>query len=221
MTPFGRRVTLDELAIRHGTDKSSLLNRFTARYVPYLEPRRDQPLTLLEIGVATGASLRMWRDYFERARIHGADVREDLADRSGLGDRVAIHHLDQADAGGVEGLVCRIAAESGGLDIVVDDGSHFSSHQILTFKTIFPLLRPGGLYFVEDVTTSYRAEPYGGGLGRPDTFLRFALDLVHFIPMSMGSVPPREPWEHDVDMVHFHGHGGLVVVGKPAVSSSP
>jgi hypothetical protein len=32
--------------------------------------------------------------------------------------------------------------------------------------------------------------------------------------MSMGGVPPREPWERDLDFVHVHGYGGLLAVGK-------
>jgi len=163
--------SLDQIAQKHGTDKSSLLNALTEKYEMYLEPRRAERLVLLEIGIDQGASLRTWHEYFPHAVIAG-------------------------------------------LDIVIDDGSHLCSHQITSYKALYPYLNPGGIYFTEDVTTSYREEPYGGGLGRPDTFLRFAQDLVPFIPMSMGCVPARHPWEADIDFVHFSGYGGLVAIGK-------
>ena len=46
-------------------------------------------------------------------------------------------------------------AGSGPFDIVIDDGSHVPEHQIATFKTLWPALRGGGLYAVEDIETSY------------------------------------------------------------------
>jgi demethylmacrocin O-methyltransferase len=48
-----------------------------------------------------------------------------------------------------------VSEEIGGIDIVVDDGSHVNSHVITSFKTLFPLLRKGGCYVVEDIHTSY------------------------------------------------------------------
>ncbi|HEV8630429.1 MAG TPA: class I SAM-dependent methyltransferase [Thermoanaerobaculia bacterium] len=205
---------LDELAIRHQTDKSSLLNAFTEKYVPYLEPRRQDALTLLEIGVSTGGSLRMWRDYFPRGLILGIDVVDAALAIPNLPPGVRTHRVDQGDRAQLEAFATAVAGERGGFDLIVDDGSHLCAHQILAFKTLFPYLRPGGIYFVEDVTTSYREDPYGGGVGRPDSLLRFAQDLIPFIPMSMGGVPPREAWERDLDFVHVHGFGGLLAVGK-------
>lgn len=208
------RPTLDELAILHGTDKSSRLNAFTEKYAPYLEPRRDEPLTLLEIGVMQGASLRMWHDYFPRALVVGIDVVLEAPGLDGLAPAVRTARVDQSDDAQLRRFAEDLRAERGGFDLVIDDGSHLCRHQILSFKTLFPFVKPGGVYFVEDVTTSYRTEPYGGGLGRPDTFLRFAQDLVSFIPMSMGCIAAREPWEADLDFVHVYGYGGLVAVGR-------
>jgi hypothetical protein len=211
---FTGRPTLDELAIRHGTDKSSQLNAFTEKYAPYLEPRRDEDLTLLEIGIHRGASLRMWHDYFPRALVIGLDIVAAAPSLEDLAPAVRTARADQSDPAQLRQLGEALLAERGGLDLVIDDGSHLCSHQIVSFKSLFPFVKPGGIYFVEDVTTSYRPEPYGGGLGRPDTFLRFAQDLVPFIPMSMGCAPARERWELDLDFVHVYGYGGLVAVGK-------
>jgi hypothetical protein len=61
--------TLDELALKHGADKSSEQHAFTAVYERFLEPLRELPITMLEIGVFEGASVRMWRDNYQLARI--------------------------------------------------------------------------------------------------------------------------------------------------------
>jgi len=205
--------SLDQIAQKHGTDKSSLLNALTEKYEMYLEPRRAERLVLLEIGIYQGASIRTWHEYFPRAVIAGLDVVEPPADLRALAPRVTTFRADQSDAEQLRAVAEKLKA-AGGLDIVIDDGSHLCSHQITSYKVLYPYLNPGGIYFAEDVTTSYREEPYGGGLGRPDTFLRFAQDLVPFIPMSMGCVPAHHPWEADLDFVHFSGYGGLVAIGK-------
>ncbi len=209
---FRRRATLDQLALRHGTDKSSAANAFTELYEPFLEPLRGEALTLVEVGVLDGASVRLWLDYFPRAQVVAVDLLpERLAALRGV-DRVTPEQVDQGDAAALDGLAARLAARRD-LRVVIDDGSHLMHHQILTFQKLFPVVVPGGIYFVEDVTTSYDPH-HGGGAGRPDTFLRFAKDLVDFVPMSMGSTPPRQPWERDLAFVHLAGHGGLAAVGK-------
>lgn len=46
-------------------------------------------------------------------------------------------------------------------DIIIDDGCHIVEHQITSFKTLFPLIKPKGMYIIEDLHTSYWKE-YGG-----------------------------------------------------------
>jgi cephalosporin hydroxylase len=168
---------------------------------------------LLEIGIYQGGSIRTWHEYFPSATIAGVDIVEPPPGLRELAPRVKTFQADQSDPQQLRAIAETFKA-SGGIDIVIDDGSHLCSHQITSYKALYPYLNPGGIYFVEDVTTSYRENPYEGGLGRPDTCIRFAQDLVPFIPMSMGCVPARHPWEADLDFIHFSGYGGLIAIGK-------
>ncbi len=45
----------------------------------------------------------------------------------------------------------------GPFDIGIDDGSHIWCHQILAFERLWPAIKRGGLYVIEDVLTSYDA----------------------------------------------------------------
>jgi len=45
--------------------------------------------------------------------------------------------------------------ERGGWDIIIDDGSHVPRHQLITFTSLFPCVRPGGVYVIEDIESSY------------------------------------------------------------------
>ena len=57
-------MTLDELAIKYAADKSSHSHKYTQFYDLFFTPVKNSNLKILEIGIASGASLKMWRDYF-------------------------------------------------------------------------------------------------------------------------------------------------------------
>ena len=65
-------------------------------------------------------------------------------------------------------------------DIIIDDGSHINSHQIETFKILFPKLKIGGYYFIEDVQTSYYLSDGGDGfyLNNKKTAINFFKTMI-------------------------------------------
>jgi hypothetical protein len=65
----------------------------------------------------------------------------------------------------------------GGLDVVLDDGSHVASHQRASFNVLFLLLREGGLCIIEDMHTAYWPH-CEGGLKRWGTAVEFLKDKV-------------------------------------------
>jgi len=165
--------SLDAIGIHFGTDKSSRHHDYLNFYEQTFARRRHEPLTLLEIGVFNGASLRTWREYFPNARIVGADI-EPMA-RRWRGDRIEIEYMDQSN---LEDLT-RVAIKHGPFDIIIEDGSHLWEHQITTLKTLYPFLRAGGLYVVEDLQTNYgdmRAEYRGVASQTCVEFLKTWLD---------------------------------------------
>ena len=169
------RPGLDASGLRHGTDKSSLHHDFLRLYESFLAPLRDQPLRILEIGVWAGQSLQTWAEYFPHAQVIGADIDPDA--RRFAGGRIAVEVADQSDAAQLVAL----AAAHGPFDLVVDDGSHVWTHQILTLRTLLPHVRPGGLYVLEDIDTSYGtlATQYNGGATvSPVQYLRTMSDYL-------------------------------------------
>src|SRR5690606_25272310 len=74
-----------------------------------------------------------------------------------------------------------VVGEMGGIDIVLDDGSHVAAHQATSFDVLFPLLAEGGLYVVEDLHTAYWRE-FGGGYRSTQSFvarLKTLIDDMH------------------------------------------
>ena len=103
-------------------------------------------LCLLEIGVYSGGSLGMWREYFgPGVRIFGVDIAEEC--KAYEDDRTTIFVGDQSD----RDFWARVRREAPPFDIVIDDGSHEQDHQIISLEEVFPHVRSGGVYLCEDV----------------------------------------------------------------------
>ncbi|RUV22373.1 MAG: class I SAM-dependent methyltransferase [Mesorhizobium sp.] len=146
-------------------------------YDRYLSPYRNlsRPLHFLEIGIADGGSFNVWRPYFgERAILFGIDISPSSAVKvESLGMNCHGRVGSQADPK----FLASIVEEMGGLDIVIDDGSHIAEHQLASFRTLFPLLSNGGVYICEDLHTAYW-EDWQGGLRRPGTFIEVVKDII-------------------------------------------
>jgi hypothetical protein len=131
-----------------------------------------RPLRFLEIGVSHGGSLEVWRRYFgPDAIIVGIDIDERCAAFDGEAARVRIGSQDDP------AFLRAVVEEMGGVDIVLDDGSHVARHQRASFEVLFPLLEVGGLYVVEDLHTAYWAK-FGGGRRRRGTFIEVVKELA-------------------------------------------
>lgn len=151
MDDFRATASLDLLGIRSGTDKSRLRHDYLRHYEPSIAHLRNEPITLLEIGVHNGASLDVWESYFPKARIVGVDIspvtkREER-------DRVQIVIGSQADAD----FLHKVGAEFKP-DIIVDDGSHIPEHQIISFNALIGHLNHAGQYICEDVGPGLASE---------------------------------------------------------------
>lgn len=141
-------------------------------YHRHFERFRGKPVTVLEFGVNQGGSLQMWRSYFgRRARIYGVDI--DPRCRRLAGRRMKILIGDQEDRDFLRSVV----AETGPIDVVIEDGGHHMGQQIATFEEVYPHVRDGGVFLIEDLHTSYW-KAYGGGYRKPGTFMEYAKSLT-------------------------------------------
>ena len=212
------RPTLPELARQFKTDKWGQ-HRYAQHYERHLGHLRDEPVNLLEIGVGGypapdqgGESLRMWKAFFPRAQVFGLDLHEKSALEE---DRIRIFRADQSEAASLR----LVAEQIGRLDVVVDDGSHLSSHVRTSFETLFPLLAVDGIYAVEDLQTSYWPE-FGGSEDRHDRATSMALvkDLLDGLNYEEYVDPTYAPTYTDLHVTEVHAYHNLVFVQKGANS---
>jgi tetratricopeptide (TPR) repeat protein len=140
-------VALDIIGALEYTDKSSCVQAswdYLRHYEMALKELRHAPINLIEVGVESGGSTRIWKWFFSQAQIIGIDINP--ACQKSAQDRVKIEIGSQIDGKFLD----RVAAENPPT-IIVDDGSHQNDHVIYTFERLFPKLLPGGIYIVEDI----------------------------------------------------------------------
>lgn len=142
-------------------------------YERHLQQYRGRDVKFLEIGVSEGGSLEVWRKYFgPGATIFGIDVNPHCATRVDAPNQVRVGSQDDSD------FLKRVVREMGGIDVVLDDGSHVGRHQAVSFSVLFPLLREGGLYIIEDMHTSYWPGEHFGGLKRRGTAIELVKEMI-------------------------------------------
>ena len=122
-------------------------------YSKHFEPYRSRPVKMLEIGVYRGGSLRMWKKYFHpKSTIVGIDIDKSCQEHEIANQKVHVRIGSQADPD----FLNKVNEEFGPFDIILDDGSHKTHHQITSFGALFrPALKEGGCYMVEDLHTNY------------------------------------------------------------------
>ena len=141
--------TLAELCAQNPTDKCADHHNYVDLYERFLQPVRHEAQRVLEIGVLDGDSMRMWEAFFSTARIYGIDIVDSSVHDT---DRITTAIADQADRAQLGAFV---EAHGSEFDVILDDGGHRMSQQQVSFGFLFPHVRPGGIYIIEDVHTSF------------------------------------------------------------------
>lgn len=151
---------LELLARKYGTDKrtndagQNVYHGYTDTYYELFKDAKYDKLNILEIGVQNGFSHKMWADFFPNSMIYGIDTFEDILCKTKIEDiecdRVKILKASQDDEKSINEYF-----KNTKFDIIIDDASHRSWHQQKSFKILFPRLKSGGYYIIEDLAVCY------------------------------------------------------------------
>lgn len=173
---------ITELASKH---KGKVLDKWLSyldTYDTILQPYKDRPVSILEIGIANGGSLDLWAEYFPNAEhIVGCDINPECESLKYDDERISVVIGDANKSETFD----RIKAITNRYDIIIDDGSHVNSDVVKTFALYFPITNYDGLYIAEDLHTSYWSA-WGGGLYIPLSSMAFFKRLA--------DIPNYEHW---------------------------
>lgn len=162
--------SLIQLSNFYGSDKGTTTpkqgwgrpHNYADIYQAYFSDLQLEPINILEIGAGVtgpnwetgivggrnpgGASIKMWYDFFPNAGVYTIDINpaEFLEN-----DRTRTFVVDQGSEQSLEGFLAEIGDTR--FDIIIDDGSHNPEHQQTSLGVLFRALKPGGLYFIEDL----------------------------------------------------------------------
>jgi len=190
--------SLESLAGTSGSDKARVGNGrgyhgYTRYYERIFKAIRKSSVRLLEIGVEKGRSMKMWQQYFSEAEhVYGIgygnfqttpsqECDSNAATRVNSKTGCTIYKGDQSD---VKFLNHFIKKTGGNFDVIIDNGSHVPSHQLVSFETLWPAVKPGGIYIVEDIETNWwkpSAKVYGYSLQNQPNVVEIWKGLVESV----------------------------------------
>ncbi|KAF4826970.1 8-demethyl-8-alpha-L-rhamnosyl tetracenomycin-C 2'-O-methyltransferase [Colletotrichum tropicale] len=207
------RPTFADLAKDSGTDKVTDHN-YAVLYDKYLPAFRDSHVKMLEIGLGCGmaygpgASFSTWIQYFPQLEINIIEYNEACGKAwAAEHPQAAVHFGDQANPSFLHAAGAAATAD-GLLDILIDDGGHSMRQQEVSLHELWQYVRPGGIYIIEDLHTSYLSS-WQGDPSRTDatkrTFMRFLyeiLDDIMSLPAYEAHVEPvgatKYPFTHEI-----------------------
>jgi len=144
---------LCELAIKHSCNRGGHHTRggepchdYTPKYFKLFELSAPFVQRVLEIGVNSGAGLRMWAEFFPNAFIHGVDINPGCLFHE---KRITTTQGNQGDAGS---LIQALPVQAPVWDFIVDDGAHDWPSQKTAMLTLLPYMTGDGVYATEDLT---------------------------------------------------------------------
>ena len=179
--------------------------KFTRNTLNILDIKK---INLLEIGIADGDSLRVWREFFPKANILGLDINK----KNFIIDNVEFFYGDQSNTETLK----KITSKYKSFDIIIDDGSHFCKHVIKSFNFFYPFLNVDGLYVVEDLQTSY-APRYGGSrvnLNKKKTSMNFFKKMCDSLNYEHYDRPFYKKGKHDGRVKSIYFYQNIVLVKK-------
>ena len=138
--------TLDDLAVKYVNSKGWNWLNYMTEYEKYFAPLKDKAISILELGVGNGTSLKIWHEYFKNANIYGIDIKPDC--------KIFENERTHVFIGAQEDLifldyVCNEICEE--FDIIIDDCGHVPGNQVISLDFLLGKLKQGGIYAIEDI----------------------------------------------------------------------
>ena len=155
----------------------SYLDYYNEIFLPF----KNKNISLLEIGIQNGGSLQTYLNFFKNAEmIIGCDI-DNKCENLNYDDKrikIIVGNINSNE------IYNKISSLNNQIDILIDDGSHITSDIIISFIKYFSIIKPGGVYIIEDLHClydSYSTKHYGGGILNENSAIHFFKKIIDVI----------------------------------------
>jgi hypothetical protein len=203
-------MSLDDLANKYKTDKGtmssydkSFVGHGYSKYYEFMtKDIRFDKNVVLELGVYSGGSLKMWSEWFPNSTIYGYDINDPIFKNE---SRIKDFKIDATSRQAID-MTKKISP-----NIIIDDASHRMDSHVITFENLWPFLKSGGLYIIEDLHTCYiKPRVYGGSPTHNSNKVRTcewysdlskALNYNHYAKNEKNIILGKYPYISDIEMI--------------------
>lgn len=132
---------------------------YTETYQRYMQEKRFSDVSIMEIGVCDKrfpfASIKMWMSFFEKPNFYAVDnfwgyeIGEKSKDITKLNvDGVNFIYADQGSFNDWDELITMFPDK---FDYLIEDGSHWPNHMMVSLWKSIKIIKSGGYFFMEDI----------------------------------------------------------------------
>jgi hypothetical protein len=201
---------LCEIMGRNKSDKGSAditnaHHNYTTVYHSLFKDLRSKPLRIFELGLGTnntavesnmgangrpGASLYGWAEYFPAATIFGADIDAGCLFQT---DRIKTYYCDQTNPADIAAMWAEPALDQP-FDILIEDGLHTYSANVVFFENSIQKLAPGGYYIIEDICV--------GDIGRFSAKIPEWQAAHPALSFELVTIPAKNKYDNTLLIIH-------------------
>lgn len=160
-------LSLGQIFNNYGSDKSSV-HGYDIPYSNFLAHRRSEKLKFLEIGVILSVSitkdngsLKAWERYLPNAELFGIDINPKCLEYNSSRIKTAV-----ADYRNKDQMIKIINDFGGEFDVIIDDADHVISGQKMCFSILWPFVKVGGFYAIEDIYQKQSDPDWAGEIAK-------------------------------------------------------
>jgi predicted O-methyltransferase YrrM len=157
---IGKKFDTDKSSQRSNVTNSRHCHPYTLFYDGLFRNKKNDNLTIAELGILEGSSLRMWQEYFPTATIHGFEYNNDFICRFKSlynNDRITLSHINVTNC---ESIKSAFSAANKLYDLIIEDTTHQFEDQIRVIENTYQYLKPGGILIIEDIFKRYNENDY-------------------------------------------------------------
>ena len=152
---------LCRLGKKHPCDKSALNTKvhrhgYTGFYNILFSTLVNRKITFAEIGIWKNESIKMWRDYFKKAKIYGFEYYDDLI-LNAKKDKLKNVFIKKINVKNKKGIVDSFKKEKIKFDVIIDDSTHLFEDQIRIINNVYKYVKSGGYLIIEDIHKNKKA----------------------------------------------------------------